>query len=71
MVKNILLAVQIVSAAVLTLQILVQTKGSGLSKAWGATSGTSFARRGLEKVIFKSTFVVAAVFILASIFQVL
>lgn len=71
MFKNIILIIQIIIAILLTLTILVQSKGTGLSKAWGMSGGTSFARRGLEKVIFRSTFFLAVIFIIVSIIQVL
>ena len=68
--NSILLVFQIVSAIALTLAILVQSKGSGLGKAWGSGS-TSFTRRGLEKILFKLTFLLAGIFILVSILQIL
>jgi protein translocase SecG subunit len=66
--KMILLTVEIVLAVLFTVLILIQPKSSGgLTKSWG--SATSFTRRGLEQVIFKLTFVVAALFILTSVLQ--
>ena len=65
----VLLIVQMVSALLLVGVVLVQSKGSGLGKAWGGGGGTSFTRRGLEKLIFKSTFVIAFVFIASSLLQ--
>ena len=69
--SNILLAFQIASALTLIGLILIQSKGTGLGKAWGISGGTSFARRGLEKLIFKFTFLAASAFIIISVIQVL
>jgi protein translocase SecG subunit len=66
--KTILLTVEIILAITFTILILIQPKSSGgLTKSWG--SATSFTRRGLEQVIFKLTFVIAALFIVTSALQ--
>lgn len=66
--KNLLLASQIVVSLVLIALILVQSKGSGLGRGFGSSgSGTSFTRRGLEKLLYKLTFIFAGLFILISI----
>lgn len=64
---NIILVVQIVLAALLVGLVLVQSKGSGLGRAWGGGRGTSFTRRGFEKLLFRLTFFVVGVFIIVSI----
>ncbi|MFC1710050.1 preprotein translocase subunit SecG [Patescibacteria group bacterium] len=68
-----ILTIQTISALVLTGLVLIQTKGTGLGRAWGGGGGSSvsFRRRGLEKLIFRSTFVISFIFITASIVQVL
>lgn len=66
----ILTAIQVISAFLLIIIVSVQGKGGGLGKTWGGGSGTSFTRRGLERVIFKATFVIAFVFIFVSMLQV-
>jgi protein translocase SecG subunit len=60
------MVVQIVIATTLVLLILVQAKGTGFGRSANATS---FTRRGLEKVVFKLTFVVTGLFILISLLQ--
>lgn len=65
----VLLVVQLISAILLIAVVLVQSKGSGLGKAWGGGGGTSFTRRGLEKLIFRSTFVIAFFFVASSLMQ--
>jgi protein translocase SecG subunit len=64
--KNTFLVIQIVSAILLTGTILIQARGTG----FGRGSTASFTRRGLEKLIFRLTFVFAAIFMLVSILQV-
>lgn len=61
---------QILIAGLLAFLILIQVKGSGFGRVWGATS-TSFTRRGLEKLVFRLTFVLAFLFIGISIAQLL
>ncbi|MCX6706045.1 MAG: preprotein translocase subunit SecG [Candidatus Woesebacteria bacterium] len=63
--KNIILAVQIVTSIVLVILILIQSKGSGLGRSFGG--GSSFSRRGFEKLLYKLTFVTAGLFILISL----
>lgn len=64
--KNTLLIIQIVSAILLTGIILIQARGTG----FGRGSTASFTRRGLEKLIFRLTFVFAGIFMLVSILQI-
>lgn len=54
--KNVLLISQIVTACVFATLILIQSRG-----------GTNFSRRGLEKLLYKLTFVFAGLFILFSV----
>jgi protein translocase SecG subunit len=63
--KNILIIAQLVTATIIILLILIQNKGTGFGRVWGG-SNISFTRRGLEKVVFRLTFVVAAAFIIIS-----
>ena len=67
--KVTLLVIQTISALILTLLILVQSKGTGLSKSLGGGGLKSFTRRGLEKLIFRSTFVVLTIFLVISLIQ--
>lgn len=59
-----LIIAQIVVAILLIILILLQERTSGLSGILGGTEGTSYqTRRGLEKLIFYSTIVLAIIFI--------
>ncbi len=63
--RNIILSVQIITSVILIILILIQSKGSGLGKSFGG--GSSFSRRGVEKLLYKSTFAVAGLFIIISL----
>lgn len=67
--KQILTIVQIVVSVLLIFVILIQAKGTGLGRTFGGGGGTSFSRRGLEKLIFRATFVLVGLFLLISILQ--
>ncbi len=66
MLKNILVISQIVLSSLLIVQILIQARGTGIGRSFGG-GNTSFTRRGMEKIVFRSTFVVTSLFILISI----
>lgn len=69
--KQFLTIFQIISSLILIGLVLVQARGTGLGRTFGASGGTSFSRRGLEKLIFKLTFVFVFIFILVSVLQLL
>lgn len=60
-----LLYFQLVLSLLLIVLVLIQSRGTGFARGFSA-SQVSFARRGLEKLIFRLTFVVVALFILSS-----
>lgn len=66
--QNALLVVQTVLAVILTGIIFLQSRGTGFARSSGGAS--SFTRRGLERVVFKLTFVTSAAFLLVSILSV-
>lgn len=58
----------IITSILLMLVILLQSKGSGFSGAFGGdTSSIYRTRRGVEKLLFQLTIGVAALFVLLSI----
>jgi len=60
--------VMIIISVVLILVILLQTKGSSFSGAFGGDSGSiNRTRRGVEKSLFQLTIGVAAFFVLLAI----
>lgn len=61
------LILQIVVAILLTGAILLQSQGTGLGSSWGGGGETYHTRRGVEKVIFYATIVLAVLFTVSSI----
>lgn len=60
------LAVQItqsVSAILLIIFVLLQVRGTGFSRS---SNSSSFTRRGMERLVFRLTFVVAGLFLIMS-----
>jgi len=69
--KNVLIFVQIFISILLITLILSQAKGAGLGSAWGGGSEFYTTRRGMEKIIFTATIILAALFLLLSIANLL
>jgi len=61
-----MLVIQIIVSVALTALVLLQVKGTGFGRVWGGLS-THSSKRGLEGLVFKTTFVVAFLFIVLSI----
>jgi len=60
--------VMIIVSIVLVLVVLMQTKGSSFSGAFGGdTSSIYRTRRGIEKILFQFTIGVAVVFVIFAI----
>jgi protein translocase SecG subunit len=67
--KQIFTIAQMVTSLILIGLILIQARGTGFGRSGGFGGNTSFSRRGLEKLIFRLTFIMALVFIILSILQ--
>lgn len=65
--KQVLVVLQIIFSVALIGLILMQARGTGFGRSNGLGGSSSFTRRGLEKLIFKATFVVAVGFIIIAI----
>lgn len=67
--STIIAVVQLVIAVVIIALILLQERSSGLSGIMGGGGEGGFyqTRRGLEKIIFRSTVVLVAAFVLLSL----
>jgi len=63
----IFLLIQVLIAILLIVTILIQARGAGLGEAWGGSSEFFTSRRGMEKIIFLATIVLAILFVLSSI----
>lgn len=69
--KSILLSLQIIVSSLLVVVILLQSKGSGLSTVFGGDAGFYRSKRGVEKLFVYFTIILAVLFLLLSIAQVL
>lgn len=58
---------QVVIAIAVATSILLQARGTGLSSTFGGESTAYRSRRGLERVLFRLTIVLATVFVLISL----
>ena len=54
--------VQIVVAVLLIASILMQNRGTGVGGIFGGSSGVYRTKRGVEKVLFRATIVLAVLF---------
>ena len=66
-----LVIIQVIVSVSLIAVILIQAKGVGLGRAWGGGGEFYKSRRGVEKVIFRLTVVLVALFLASSIFGVI
>lgn len=64
--STILNLIQIVSAILLTLLILLQVKGAGLSETFGGSNTFYSQKRGPERILFVATIVMAVLFVSTS-----
>lgn len=67
----ILSIIQLVSAVLLIISILLQNRGTGLGSAFGGEGNVYRTKRGLESVLFKATIVLAVIFLGSSLLSVL
>ncbi|HAR99587.1 MAG: Preprotein translocase, SecG subunit [Candidatus Moranbacteria bacterium GW2011_GWC2_37_73] len=58
---------QLVVAILLTVSILLQNRGSGLSSAFGGDFGGYYTKRGMEKFLFYLSMSLGAIFIILAI----
>ena len=54
--------IQVISAILLIIVVLMQQKGSGLGAAFGGSSNVYSSKRGLDKVLYRATIVFSIVF---------
>ena len=64
--KEIVIGIQVLIAVLLVGAILMQAKGAGLGQAWGGGGEFYRSKRGLEKILFRATIVLAFVFFISS-----
>ena len=69
--KDFVLIFQILVAMGLLVSILLQAQGSGLGSTFGESGEQYRSKRGVEKLLFRSTIVLAALFLVTSILNLL
>lgn len=62
---------EMILAVLLILIILVQQRGTGLGGAFGGSGGVYRTRRGAERFLFRTTIVLAILFVLTALFLVM
>ncbi len=65
--RNILLIAEGVISTLMIISILFQSRGSSVGMAFGGTGETYRSKKGIEKVLFYATVVLAALFASVSI----
>ncbi|MDQ5931447.1 MAG: preprotein translocase subunit SecG [Patescibacteria group bacterium] len=58
--------VQIVISVLLIVAILLQQKGVGLGAAFGGSSNVYSTKRGVDKILFRATIVLAVLYLVAA-----
>ena len=69
--KSLFNTITIVSALLMVLTILLQTRGQSLGASFGGDSGFYRSKRGAEAVIFNATIVFAVIFGLSVVLSIL
>jgi protein translocase SecG subunit len=67
MVINVLLGIQAAVSILLVVCVMLQSKGQGLSMAFGGTSGVYRTRRGAEGFVFRATIALSVLFAVLSL----
>lgn len=71
MFSKITIIVQIILSILLVIVILLQQKGSGLGAAFGGGGNIYSTKRGMDKVLYYATIVIAVLFFLSAIISLL
>lgn len=69
--KPVISLIQIIVGVLLIVVIIIQQKGSGLGSAFGGDLGFYRTKRGAEKLLFYTTFVLSVIFILLALIGLL
>lgn len=68
---RVLAPIQMVVSVALILVILLQARGTGLGSSWGGQGVSYHSKRGMEKILFVATVVLAILFLCSSLINVL
>ncbi len=63
--------IQIVIAILLITTVLLQQRGSGLSGAFGGGGGVYYQKRGMDKILFRSSVALSALFLIVAFLNLL
>ncbi|HEX8995653.1 MAG TPA: preprotein translocase subunit SecG [Ktedonobacterales bacterium] len=66
--RQYLLIVQVIIAVALIIAILLQARGAGLGSVFGGSGAVFKTRRGVDRLLFRTTIGLAVVFALLSLF---
>jgi len=69
--RGVLNVIQIVISILLIGLILIQARGTGFGRSNSFGGSSSFSKRGLEKLIFRLTFIVVSLFLIVAIISLL
>lgn len=69
--KNFFLVLQIITALLTIVLVIIQSKGTGIGSAFGGDMGFYGTKRGAEKMLFGLTIVLATIFVISSLAAVL
>jgi len=69
--QSILTGIQIITSILLITTILLQRRGGGLSSVFGGEGNIYRTRRGAEKMVFRATIMLSAVFLAAAFLNVI
>ena len=58
-------------AVILIIIILLQQRGSGLSSSFGGEGNVYSTKRGIEKILFRSTIAIGALFLILAILNLI
>ncbi len=68
---TIITTLQITAAIFLVVSILLQAKGTGLGSTFGGEGGFYRSRRGAEKILLWATIILATIFLVTSVLNVI
>lgn len=66
-----LTAIQVISAVIMVMAILLQQRGTGLGSAFGGTGNVYRTKRGIENILLWITVCTAFIFLTSSLFIVI
>lgn len=69
--KQVILVVQIVVSVALGVAILMQARAGGLGAAFGESGEQFRSKRGVEKLLYQATIVLAGIFLITSLANLL